>query len=219
MTTRGNARLPARFAKAPLAAAILVLSAPPVFAQGQIEEVLVTAQKREESMQEVPISIQTLSTQKLEQLNVNSFDDYTKLLPSVSTSPSSAAPGFANVYFRGVATGGDGQATLSQPSVAMYLDEMPVTTIQGNLDVHMYDIARVEALAGPQGTLYGASAQAGMIRIITNKPDPSEFSASYALEANLVDGDDVGYIGEGYVNLPISDNVAVRLVGWKRKDA
>jgi outer membrane receptor protein involved in Fe transport len=101
----------------------------------------------------------------------------------------------------------------------MYLDEMPVTTIQGNLDVHMYDIARVEALAGPQGTLYGANAQAGMIRIITNKPDPSEFSASYSLEANQVDGDDVGYIGEGYVNLPISDSVAVRLVGWKRKDA
>ena len=85
---------------------------------------------------------------------------------------------------RGIATGGDGQATTSQPSVGMYLDEQPITTIQGNLDVHLYDIARVEALAGPQGTLYGASSQAGTIRIITNKPDPSGFAAGYSLEAN-----------------------------------
>ncbi len=78
---------------------------------------------------------------------------------------------------RGIATGGDGQATTSQPSVGMYLDEQPITTVQGNLDIHMYDIERVEALAGPQGTLYGASSQAGTIRIITNKPDPSAFAA------------------------------------------
>ncbi len=86
---------------------------------------------------------------------------------------------------RGVATGGDGQATTSQPSVGMYLDEQPITTIQGNLDIHLYDIARVEALAGPQGTLYGASSQAGTIRIITNKPDPSGFAAGYSLEGNI----------------------------------
>ena len=86
---------------------------------------------------------------------------------------------------RGVATGGDGQATTSQPSVGMYLDEQPITTVQGNLDIHLYDIARVEALAGPQGTLYGASSQAGTIRIITNKPDPSAFAAGYSLEAQL----------------------------------
>ena len=125
-----------------------------------------------------------------------------------------AGSGFNAVYMRGVATGGDGQATTSQPSVGMYLDEQPITTIQGNLDVHLYDIARVEALAGPQGTLYGASSQAGTIRIITNKPDPSGFAAGYSLEGNYVDVDDTGYVAEGFVNLPLGDNAALRLVGW-----
>ena len=109
---------------------------------------------------------------------------------------------------RGLATGGDGQATTSQPSVGMYLDEQPITTIQGNLDVHLYDIARVEALAGPQGTLYGASSQAGTIRIITNKPDPSGFAAGYSLEGNIIDEDDTGYVAEGFVNIPLGDSAA-----------
>ncbi len=120
---------------------------------------------------------------------------------------------------RGVATGGDGQAITSQPSVGTYLDEQPITTIRGNLDVHLYDIARVEALAGPQGTLYGASSQAGTIRIITNKPDPSGFAAGYSLEGNLVDSDDAGYVAEGFVNLPMGDTAALRLVGWAKSEA
>src|SRR4029450_9361357 len=103
--------------------------------------------------------------------------------------------------------------------VGMYLDEQPITTIQGALDVHMYDIARVEALAGPQGTLYGASSQAGTIRIITNKPDPAKFDAGYGLEVNSVTTGDEGYLGEGFVNIPISDNAAVRIVGWAKHDA
>lgn len=219
MPTKASNRAHARFTRAPLAAAILLMSpALPVLAQ-EIEEVLVTAQKRTENMQDVPISIQTLNNKTIEQLNINDFADFARLLPAVSTSPSLAGVGFTNVYFRGVTTGGDGQATLSQPSVGQYLDEMPITTVQGNLDIHMYDIARVEALAGPQGTLYGASSQAGTIRVITNKPDPGEFSASYSLEANQVDGDDMGYSGEGYVNVPLGEKAAVRIVGWKRRDA
>ena len=106
---------------------------------------------------------------------------------------------------RGVATGGDGQPPRSLPIVGMYLDEQPITTIQGTLDIHMYDIARVEALAGPQGTLYGASSQAGTIRIITNKPDPAASTAVYGLEGNVVDGDDTGYLAEGFVNVPLTE--------------
>ncbi|MFY9309406.1 MAG: TonB-dependent receptor plug domain-containing protein, partial [Bacteroidia bacterium] len=178
-------------------------------------EVLVTAQKREESLQNVPISIDALGQKKLEELNVQDFKDYVQVLPSVTMQPAAGAgSGYNLVYMRGIATGGDGQATTSQPSVGMYLDEQPITTVQGNLDVHLYDIARVEALAGPQGTLYGASSQAGTIRIITNKPDPSGFAAGYTLEGNLVDNDDTGYVAEGFVNLPIGENAAVRLVGW-----
>jgi len=104
------------------------------------------------------------------------------------------------------------------PSVGVYLDEQPITTIQGALDVHLYDVARVEALAGPQGTLYGASSQAGTLRIITNKPDASEFSAGYDLEGSTMSEGSDGYLVEGYANIPLSPNAAVRLVGWKRHD-
>ena len=145
------------------------------------------------------------------------FDDYVKFLPSVSYQ--TAGPGFAQVYMRGVASGGDGNHSGSLPSVGIYLDEQPITTIQGALDVHLYDIQRVEALAGPQGTLYGASSQAGTMRIITNKPDASAFDAGYGLEVNSVDGGGIGYLAEGIVNLPINDRSAVRLVGWHRHDA
>jgi iron complex outermembrane recepter protein len=143
-----------------------------------------------------------------------------QFLPTVTTAATDGAgSGFSAVYMRGIATGGDGQATTSQPSVGMYLDEQPITTIQGNLDVHLYDIARVEALAGPQGTLYGASSQAGTIRIITNKPDPSGFDASFALEGNYVDMEEPGYVAEGMVNLPLGETAAIRLVGWVKHEA
>ena len=95
------------------------------------------------------------------------------IMPGSSrASPSSrSARASANVYFRGVASGENANHSASLPSVGTYLDEQPITTITGALDIHIFDIARVEALAGPQGTLYGASSQAGTIRIITNKPD------------------------------------------------
>ena len=213
------------FARTPLSAGIvLALASPTLLAQDalQIEEITVTAQKREESMQSVPISIQALGNQQIEELNLQNFRDYVQMLPSVTMGQNTntlSGSGFSLVYMRGISTGNDGQATTSQPSVGMYLDELPITTIQGNLDVHMYDIARVEALAGPQGTLFGASSQAGTIRIITNKPDLSGFSGGFGLEGNMVDSDDSGYVAEGYVNIPIGDKAAVRLVGWARQDA
>ncbi len=209
-----------RFVKAPLVVALVAASHGLYAQQGGLEEVVVTAQKRAQNLQDVPISIETLSTQKIAELGIQDFSDYARMLPSISIQPPAAGGvGFFPVYMRGITTGRDGQATTSQPSVGMYLDEQPITTIQGNLDIHMYDIARIEALSGPQGTLYGASSQAGTIRIITNKPDPSGFSAAYGLEGNMVDGDDAGYTAEGYVNTPLGDNAAIRLVGWMREDA
>jgi len=205
--------------RAPLASAIL-LALSPAHAQEPtaLGEVIVTAQKRgEESIQDVPMSIQALGSEKLEELNIVRFDDYVKFLPSVSYQ--TFGPGFALVYMRGVSSGGDGNHSGPLPSVGVYLDEQPITTITGALDLHLYDIARVEALAGPQGTLYGASSQAGTIRIITNKPDPSGFSASYGLEGNTVAKGDMGYLAEGHVNVPLGDSAAIRLVGWARHDA
>jgi iron complex outermembrane recepter protein len=212
-------------ARTPVASAVLLaLASPATMAQAQqdtaaLGEVIVTAQKRTENLQDVPISLDSLGQEKLEDLNVQNFKDYVRMLPTVTQAAGAGGgigggSGFNLVYMRGVATGGDGQATTSQPSVGTYLDEQPITTVQGNLDVHLYDVARVEALAGPQGTLYGASSQAGTIRIITNKPDPSGFEAGYSLEGNLVDGDDAGYVLEGFANIPIGENAAIRLVGW-----
>lgn len=210
-----------RFAKTPVAAAILLASSMVMAQSGpQLEEVVVTAQKRAENLQDVPISIQSLGNQALKELNVQNFQEYVKVLPSVAITPGlGAGAGGTLVYMRGIATAGDGQATTSQPSVGMYLDETPITTIQGNLDIHTYDIARVEALSGPQGTLYGASSQAGTIRVLTNKPVLGEQLSSVSIEGNIVDEDDTGYVLEGFTNIPIGDNAAIRLVGWAKRDA
>ncbi len=184
-----------------------------------LDEIIVTAQKREESLQNVPISVQALGTQRLQELRVLNFDDYANLLPSVSFV--NVRPGFAQIYMRGVASAGDADANHSGslPLVGTYLDEQPITTIQGALDLHLYDIARVEALAGPQGTLYGASSESGTIKIVTNRPDPSGFSGGYGLEGSTLAGGDNGYLAEGYVNVPLTDAMAIRLVGWARQDA
>lgn len=202
-----------------LASTMLTGLTAPALAQervGQLEEVVVTAQKRSENMQDVPISIQALGAERLDELQVSDFADYVKFLPNVSIQ--SVGPGFSTVYMRGVASGENNNHSGPLPSVGIYLDEQPITTITGALDVHVYDIERVEVLAGPQGTLYGASSQAGTIRIITNKPTTDGFSAAYDLEVNRVSHGDVGYGFEGYVNQPLGERAAVRAVGWAVHD-
>jgi iron complex outermembrane receptor protein len=187
----------------------------PVEPEGDV--IIVTATKREENLQDVPVSIQAIGTRRLDQLNISNFEDYTKQLPSVSFQ--TAAPGFTTVYMRGVASGGDGNHTGSLPSVGFYLDEQPVTTIGGTLDVHIYDIARIESLAGPQGTLYGASSQAGTIRIITNKPELGVTSGRIDGEINKVAHGGWGGSLEGMINLPVSDNIAFRASAFYQRDA
>lgn len=179
-------------------------------------DIVVTAQKRSESIQKVPISILALSPETLDQHQVMSFDDYTKLLPSASYQ--TLGPGLSTLSFRGIFSGKDGNVSASQPTSGVYLDEVPVTTIGALLDVHIYDVARVEALAGPQGTLFGASSLAGTLRIITNKPDPSEVSGSYDLQLNKFGEGDVGGSIEGYVNVPLNERTALRIVGFYKHD-
>jgi iron complex outermembrane receptor protein len=181
------------------------------------DDIYVTAQKRSENLQDVPIAITAIGTERLDELQVDQFGDYARYIPSISYQ--TAGPGFSNVYFRGVASGENANHSASLPSVGTYLDEQPITTITGALDIHVFDIARVEALAGPQGTLYGASSQAGTIRIITNKPDTSGFYGEANVELNHVSHGEFGYTGEAFVNAPLSGKAAVRLVGWYRKDA
>ncbi|HKF97884.1 MAG TPA: TonB-dependent receptor plug domain-containing protein, partial [Steroidobacteraceae bacterium] len=189
-----------------------------------LEEVVVTAQKRVENLQDVPISVQVLDNAKLEQLNITKVDDYVKYTPSMTYSRGngqggSGAPGQSLIYIRGVVNGGDGNHSGSQPSVGTYLDEQPITTIDGTPEVHLYDIARIEVLQGPQGTLFGASSEAGTVRIITNKPDTTKFSGNVTVEGNQVTHGGTGWSAEGFINVPLADWAAVRLVGWAQQNA
>ncbi|RYD42033.1 MAG: TonB-dependent receptor, partial [Sphingomonadales bacterium] len=180
-------------------------------------DIVVTASKREENLQDVPLAITAIGTERLDELQVKEFQDVVKFLPSVTIQ--TLAPGFSQVYFRGVASGENANHSTSLPTVGTYLDEMPITTIQGALDIHTYDFARVEALAGPQGTLYGASSMAGTIKLVTNKPDTSGTYGSAGLELNTVSRGGIGGVAEGFVNARLSDRAALRLVGWYRHDA
>ena len=187
------------------------LVAVPAHAQEQseraLEEIIVTAQKRSENLQDVPISVQVLGNQQLTDLNLSDFADYIEFLPTVSYI--SQRPGVSQVYMRGISSGGDGVHSGSMPSVGVYLDEQPVTTINRVLDVHVYDVERIETLAGPQGTYFGASSQAGTMRIITNKPQIGEFEAGFDIGAETVNDGSEGYTGEGFVNIPLTDNSAL----------
>lgn len=180
------------------------------------DDIVVTASKREQNLQDVPLAITAIGTEKLNELQVKEFQDVVKFLPSVTIQ--SLGPGFSQVYFRGVASGENANHSASLPTVGTYLDEMPITTIQGALDIHAYDLARVEALAGPQGTLYGASSMAGTIKLVTNPPDTSGTYGSVGLELNSVAHGDIGGVAEGFINAKLSDRAALRLVGWYRHD-
>ena len=213
-------RSAANWAGMPLASAAIACSGVAYAQQAApgagLEEVIVTAQKRTEDVQKVPISIQVLGGQKLEQLQVKEFLDFAKFMPSVSLK--TLGPGQSQIFFRGISTGSEGLHAGYLPSSGLYLDETPVTTISGSLDVHVYDIARVEGLAGPQGTLYGASSLAGTMRIITNKPDHSRTYGGYDVKGTKFGKGGSGGSIEGFVNIPVNDKVAVRLVGYYDHD-
>ncbi len=181
-----------------------------------LDEIIVTAQKRTSDLQDVAISLSVLGNKQMEDLNINAFDDYIQFLPTVSFL--SSRPGSAQIYMRGISSGGDGNHSGSMPSVGVYLDEQPITTIGQILDLHMYDIARIETLSGPQGTLFGSSSQAGTMRIITNKPVLGEFSAGYDVAGNTVKNGEMGGTIEAFANIPVADNMALRVVGWHEKD-
>ena len=183
-------------------------------------EIIITATKREENLQNVPISVQVLGTRRLDQLDISNFEQFTKQLPSVTFL--TAQPGFTTVYMRGISaagSGAEGNHSGPLPQVGFYLDEQPITTIGGTLDVHIYDIARIENLSGPQGTLYGASSEAGTIRIITNKPELGKTYGRVDGELNTVDHGTLGGKAEGMINLPVARNIAFRASAFYEHDA
>src|SRR6202035_5883934 len=184
-------------------------------ASDAIQEITVTAQRRTENMQDVPISIQALTGETLTQLNVTTFDDFIKYVPNVSTAGS--GPGQNSIFMRGLSVGVTGQqgtgTTGPIPNVAVYLDEVSGALPGRNMDVYAADIERIEVLEGPQGTLFGSGAQAGVLRYITNKPklDKTEGNANagYSYTAH---GDPNSNV-DAMINLPlIADTLAVRAV-------
>ncbi|MFZ0497528.1 MAG: TonB-dependent receptor plug domain-containing protein [Steroidobacteraceae bacterium] len=179
----------------------------------QLATIIVTAQRRSENIQDVPISMQALTGQTMQQLNVQTFDDYVKYLPNVTAANN--GPGQNEIFMRGVSAGsqasqGSGSTGL-WPNVAVYLDDQSVQLPNRNLDVYAADLERIEVLEGPQGTLFGAGAQAGVIRYITNKPQldvtSGNVEAGFGTTAHGDDNSDVTAV----LNLPlIEGHLAVR---------
>ena len=176
---------------------------------GSLEEITVTAQRRNESIQNVPIAMQAFTAESLQQLNVATLDDYLKYLPNVTTANN--GPGQNEVFMRGLSAGsqpsqGSGSTGL-WPNVAIYLDNQSGQLPNRNLDIYAADLNRIEVLEGPQGTLYGAGAEAGVIRYITNEPKLDK------VEANVKGGYSVTAHGDpnteltAVLNVPIIENV------------
>ncbi len=199
------------FKKKILCAAIVAASSANL-SHAQLEEVIVTATKSAASVQDVPIAITALGEESLEQLGVTDFTDYLVQLPGVTAG--GGGPGTNTIYIRGVASTTPNLATSGvaglAPNVAFYLDEQPLTQPGRNLDVYAADLNRIEVLKGPQGTLFGASSQAGTVRLITNKPDPTDFAAKLKMGTSYTKDGDPSYNVEGMINLPLTDNSAVR---------
>ena len=173
----------------------------------QIQEIIVTAQRRTENIQNVPIAIQALTGETLTELNVTNFDDLVKYLPNVTAS--SAGPGQSQIFMRGLSVGNQGTQSGGSingfPNVAIYLDEQSGQLPGRNLDVYAADLERVEVLEGPQGTLFGAGAQAGVIRYITNKPKIDVTEGSVTAGYGITAGGDPNSDVTAVLNLPLID--------------
>ena len=184
-------------------------------ATGGLAEVVVTAERRSESVQNVPITIQAITGDQLAQMQVQTLDDVLKYLPNVTLS--SNGPGQGQIYMRGLSAGFAGNQSSASinpfPNVALYLDDQSMTFPGRNVDVYMADMERIEVLEGPQGTLFGGGAEAGAVRYITNKPKlnitEGSVDASYGTTAH----GDPNSSAIAVINLPvIQDTLAVRAV-------
>ena len=218
MSSQPNSRVPVTRIAYAVSVALTGNYAPAVLAQSpstDLEAVIVTARKREETLLDIPQEIQAISEQQLERANLSSVEDFSRFVPSLSYVTT--APGRGSIYFRGVAD--DSSSFIADASAAVYLDEQPLTQSALQPEIRLVDIERIEALPGPQGTLYGSSSQSGTLRYITNKPDATAFYADASFDGHTVDDGDEGYEVSGVLNMPLGEKVAIRVVGFSARDA
>ena len=180
----------------------------------ELEEVVVTARQRAESSQDIPMMVQSISGEDLQKQGITTLEDFSRQVAGLNVQTTT--PGQNTIVFRGVSDGG---GFLVDPTAAIYLDEQPMSQTSFAPDIYPVDLARIEALAGPQSTLYGASSQSGAVRVITNKPDPSGFEANIGAGVSSTSDGGTGYDIDGTVNIPLSDSVAIRLSGFSARDA
>lgn len=180
---------------------------------GQLEEILVTAEKRSERVQDIPISVTAISGAELQAQGISSATDAAREIPGVAVQTS--GPGQTQFTIRGLSSSGAAVST-----VGFYLDEAPMTAPSGAqnghvvIDPDLYDLNRVEVLRGPQGTLYGSGSMGGTIKLVTNQPDLHAFSTSAKVDASDTQGGGFNRGINAMVNLPIIDGtLALRIVG------
>lgn len=213
------------FAVKPIAAAVALASAsvavPGLASQPVIEEIVVTATRRESSMQEIPYNISAVTGESIRNAGTGSLADLMKLVPGVVFADfgMSGNSQSSSIVLRGLnvqqQSDGSTVANLAVPTVSTYMDETPVY-----LNLKMIDIQRVEVLRGPQGTLYGSGSLAGTLRFIHNRPDTTAFGGSIAGGVeSFADSDGLNYTVDGVLNVPVSDRVALRLAATLEDDA
>jgi iron complex outermembrane recepter protein len=187
-------------AAAPRAPALDAAAAADVASGGTLQEVIVTARKRVENLQDVPVSIDVLTHRDMEHLGIVKFDDYAEKMPSISFI--SIGPGSQTFFMRGVSDGSNPNYQ-NTSATGFFLDDSSLSWYGVQPDLHLYDIERIEVLNGPQGTTFGASSMAGAIRYITNKPDVSAFSAGMDFDGGQIHGGRQNWTEEGFVNFPL----------------
>ena len=200
-----------------MAAALGLTGAPVVMAESAtLEEIIVTSRQRAESSQDIPMTVDVLSGEDIQKQGITTLEDFSRFVSGLNVTTT--APGQNTIVFRGVSDGG---GFLVDPTAAIYLDEQAMSMTSMAPDIYPVDIARIEALSGPQSTLFGASSQTGTIRVITNKPDAEGdvITGNMAVGFNTVNKGENGFDFDATVNIPlIEDKLALRMSAFSAED-
>ena len=205
---RASLRESAAVSKISLAVAAALAAAPPQAPAAEtadtsyLQEIVVTARKRQENLQDVPLSIDVFTKKDMQNLGITGFEDYAEKVPSISFI--SVGPGTQLFVMRGVSDGSNPNYS-NTSATGFFVDDMSMSYGGVQPDLHLYDIERIEVLNGPQGTTFGASSMSGAIRYVTNKPDVNAFSAGIDFNGGHIQGGQENWTYEGFLNVPIID--------------